>query len=59
MGGELALDADLKGVSRGGGRLYQGLLLEWGDDVDIQGSRTTQAPGGEEDVSSSGERIRD
>ena len=52
---QFALDADPQGVARGGGSLSYGLLLEWGDNVDVQSGRTTTAPGGEEDVSWSGE----
>ena len=41
----------------GGGSLSYGLLLEWGDDVDVQGGRTTTAPGGKEDISWSVEGV--
>ena len=54
---QFALDADPQGVARGGGGLSHGLLLEWGDNVDVQGGRTTTAPGGEEDISWSGEGV--
>ena len=56
---QFALDADPKGVARGEGSLSYGLLLEWGDNVDVQGGRTTTTPGGEEDVSWSGEGVGD
>ena len=47
---QFALDTDLQGVAWGGGSLSYGLLLEWGDDVNVQGGRTTMAPGGKEDI---------
>ena len=46
-------------MARGGGRLSHYLLLERGDDMNIQGSRTTPTPGGKEDVSWSRERVGD
>ena len=55
----MQLDADPQSVARGGGSLSHGLLLEWGDNVDVQGGRTTTAPGGEEDVSWYGEGVGD
>ena len=46
-------------MARGRGSLSQGLLLEGGDDVDVQSSRTTSTPGGEVDVSRAGEGAGD
>ena len=59
MRSQFALDGDLQGVARGGGGLSQGLLLKWRDHVHVQGSRSTTAPGGQEDVSWSGEGVGD
>ena len=59
MSCQFALDTDLQGVSWGGGSLSYGLLLGWGDEVDVQGGRTTTAPGGKEDISWSGEGVGD
>ena len=50
MGGQFTLNADLQGVARGGGSCVQGLLLERGDDGDVQCRGVTTAPGGEEYV---------
>ena len=50
MGGQFTLNADLQGVARDGGSCVQGLLLERGDDGDVQCRRATTAPGGEEYV---------
>ena len=41
---------DLQSVARGGGSCVQGLLLERGDDGDVQCRGATTAPGGEEYV---------
>ena len=59
MRSQFALNADLQGVARGGGSLSQGLLLKWRDHVHVQSSRSTTAPGGQEDVSWSGEGVGD
>ena len=57
MSSQFVLDTNLQSVARGGGRLSHGLLLEWGDEMDIQGGRMTMASGEEEDVSWSGEGV--
>ena len=44
------LGANLQGVARGGCSLLKGQVLEWGDDMDIQGSWLVVAPGGDEDI---------
>ena len=48
VGSQLVLGANLQG--RGGCRLLKGQVLEWGNDMNIQGCWPAVAPGGNEDI---------